>query len=215
MPAFTTLFFDLDGTLYPLGNGLMEAIRIRMGRYMWERMGLPEEEVPALQHSYYKAYGTTLRGLQIHHQVNSDDYLAYVHAVPLDRYLQPSPELRSLLLSLPQHRWIFTNGDTNHALRVTSTLGVEDCFEGIIDIRANDYQCKPEIGAYHSALDLAGEPDPHQSVLLDDSPDNLAPARQMGFTTVLVGQTEPDPAATHSIENLLDLRQVLPELWDE
>ncbi|HEX7973751.1 MAG TPA: pyrimidine 5'-nucleotidase [Anaerolineales bacterium] len=214
MPYFTTIFFDLDDTLYPGGNGLWDAIRGRMGRYMWERLGLPKEDVPALRRSYYKTYGTTLRGLQIHHRVDVDDYLDYVHAVPLENYLQPAPELHGMLLSLPQGKWVFTNADANHARRVITVLGIGDCFEGIIDIRANAFNCKPEAVAYQTALALAGERDPRRCVLLDDSPGNLAPARQMGFTTVLVGQTRSDPAATCSIENLLALRQALPELWN-
>ena len=123
---YTTLLFDLDDTLYDSGNGLWEAIRQRMSQYMIERIGLPAEEVPALRAMYYKKYGTTLRGLQRHFQVDSDDYLAYVHDLPLERYLKPATQLRGLLTSLPQQRWIFTNADANHARRVLSTLELED-----------------------------------------------------------------------------------------
>jgi putative hydrolase of the HAD superfamily len=88
--SYTTLFFDLDDTLYSPKNGLWLAIRERMGEYMAERLGLPRDEIPAIRHLYYTTYGTTLRGLQRHYQVDSDDYLAYVHDLPLERYLQPA-----------------------------------------------------------------------------------------------------------------------------
>lgn len=213
--SYTTLFFDLDDTLYPCTSGLWGAIRDRMGRYMAERVGLSEAEIPALRRLYFETYGTTLRGLQKHHHVDTDDYLAYVHDLPLEKYIQPNPALRTLLVSLPQRRFIFTNADAEHARRVMRVLGVADCFEQIIDIRAMAFSCKPEPLAYLRALALAGDPAPQECVLLDDSPTNLAPARQMGFTTVMINlECAPDPAATYSITDPLSLTQVLPALWN-
>ena len=81
---FSTLFFDLDDTLYPNNTGLWEAIRERMALYMSERLGLPREQVQTLRKTYFQTYGTTLRGLQLHHEVDVDDYLAFVHDLPLE-----------------------------------------------------------------------------------------------------------------------------------
>jgi pyrimidine 5'-nucleotidase len=210
---FTTLFSDLDDTLYPNTNGLWGAIRERMNAYMRARLGFSEQEIVQLRRGYFETYGTTLRGLQIHHQVDAEDFLAYVHDLPLEDYLKPDPSVRSLLLSLPQQKWIFTNSDANHARRVLGRLNLSDCFTGIIDILALAYQCKPMEQAYRQALELAGEAAPENCVLLDDSPRNLAPARQIGFTTVLVGSDEQHPAACYIIPNILHLPAVLPELW--
>jgi putative hydrolase of the HAD superfamily len=213
--SYTTLFFDLDDTLYPCTSGLWGAIRDRMGRYMAERVGLPEAEVPTIRRHYFETYGTTLRGLQKHHNVDTDDYLAYVHDLPLEEYIQPNPALHALLVSLPQRRFIFTNADAAHARRVMQVLGVADCFEQIIDVRAIEFSCKPEPLAYLRALMLAGDPAPRDCVLLDDSPINLAPACQLGFTTVMISPgCERNPAATYSISSLLSLPQVLPALWN-
>lgn len=210
---FTTLFFDLDDTLYSNENGLWDAIRSRMGEYMHERIGMKPEEVPAIRRKYFEAYGTTLRGLQIHHQVDADDYLAYVHDLPLEKFIGPAPELRQILLSLPQPKWIFTNADSAHALRVLAILGLQDLFTGIVDVRAIQFACKPEADAYARAMKLAGETDPDRCVMLDDSPRNLAPAHALGFFTVLVGKVEPNPAANRSIRSLLELPGTVPELW--
>ena len=213
--SLTTLFFDLDDTLYSSTTRLWEAIRARMGQYMHERLGLPLEQVPGLRRYYFTTYGTTLRGLQKHYQVDADDYLAYVHDLPLRQYIQPAPELRTLIASLAQPCWVFTNADANHAGRVLAVLGLSDCFAGVIDVRAIQFACKPEPVAYQRALEIAGNPPAQNCVLIDDSPANLAPARQMGFTTVLVRPDGgPDPAAHHTIPALLDLRQALPGLWD-
>lgn len=213
---YTTLFFDLDDTLYASDNGLWEAIRVRMGDFMAERLGLPPGEIPALRRKYYETYGTTLRGLQRHHQVDAEEYLAYVHDLPLETFLKPAPELRALLLSLPQRKWIFTNADADHAHRVLAVMGLQDCFDGIIDVRAVRFCCKPEAEAFRQALNLAGESDPRRCVLIDDSPRNLAGAQELGFTTVLVGPNGmPGPAASLTLPDLLALPQVMPELWDK
>ena len=211
---YTTLFFDLDDTLYPNTNGLWSAIRERMGNYMRERLNLPPDDIPNLRRTYFETYGTTLRGLQIHHQVDANDYLAYVHDLPLEKFLHPDPQVRALLLSLPQRKWIFTNADSDHAGRVLATLGLADCFTGIVDVRALGYLCKPDVKAYYQALSLAGESDPGQCVLLDDAPRNLEPARGLGFTTVLVGSQEPHPSANFSIPSLKGLPQVMPQLYE-
>lgn len=212
--TYTTLFFDLDDTLYPSTNGLWYAIRERMGQYMIERLGLPPERVPELRHTYFITYGTTLRGLQQHYQVQADDYLAYVHDLPLEKYLQPAPDLRKMLLSLPQKRWIFTNADRCHAQRVLAALQVSDCFEGIIDVRAISFACKPEILAYQRAMHISGEAHPQGCLLIDDSLSNLAGARQVGWGAVLVSQDGSlDGTIERVISDIRQLPQAMPELW--
>jgi len=183
---------------------------------MHERVGLPLNEVPSIRRNYFETYGTTLRGLQIHHQVNADDYLAYVHDLALEEYLVPNPELLSILTSLPQKKWIFTNADGNHARRVIDFLGLSDCFEGVIDLRAIDFACKPEKVAFQRALTIAGNPNPAGCVLFDDSPANLQAARELGFTTVLVNLNgDSHGAEDFTVRTLLALPQVLPGLWED
>ncbi|MDQ2692078.1 MAG: pyrimidine 5'-nucleotidase, partial [Chloroflexota bacterium] len=108
---FTTLFFDLDDTLYPSSTGLWPAIKDRMNLYMIERLCIPEQDVPFLREQYFKMYGTTLRGLQERHDVDKEDFLAFVHDLPLNDYLAPDPLLRDVLTSLPTRNLIFTNAD--------------------------------------------------------------------------------------------------------
>lgn len=213
--AYTTLFFDLDETLYRSSSGLWDAIRVRMNRYMHDRVGLPKAVIPELREQYYRKYGTTLRGLQIHHDVDTDDYLAYVHDLPLKDYLQPDPELRALLLQLSQPRWIFTNADSAHAHRVLDVLEVRDCFVGVIDVRAVRPACKPAPEALQKALEIAGNPDPTACVLLDDSPANIAGAMKLGLTTVLVGNGAHPHAANYHVASLVDLPAVHPVFWRE
>jgi pyrimidine 5'-nucleotidase len=210
-----TIFFDLDDTLYPNSTGLWQAIRMRISLYMKERLNLPEEEIPALRRIYFEKYGTTLRGLQIHNQVDPLDYLAYVHDLPLQDYLSPSPQLRQLLMSLPQQRWIFTNADSAHARRVLNALDLSDCFQGIIDVLATGFICKPEPEAYQKALQIAEETDPATCMLVDDASRNLLAAQKMGFATVLVGGELATANSLLHVPDLLSLPSVAPHLWSQ
>lgn len=212
---FTSLYFDLDDTLYPASSGLWNAIRDRMNAYMQRMIDLPLPDIIALRQSYLDKYGTTLRGLQAHYDVDRDEYLAFVHDLPLEKYIHPDPSLCTLLLSLPQRRWIFTNADGNHAGRVLKIMGLEDCFDGIIDIRATDFACKPDKIAYERALVFTGDNNPAQCIIFDDAVRNLAPARQMGFYTILVGKNGSQPEADLAIPRLHDLKDCMPELWEE
>jgi putative hydrolase of the HAD superfamily len=210
---FTSLFFDLDDTLYPPSSGLWDAIRERMNTYMHKLIDLPLSEIVKIRQSYLEKYGTTLRGLQANYEVDADEYLAFVHDLPLNKYIRPDPALRELLLGLPQRRWIFTNSDANHANRVLKILGITDCFEGIIDIRAIDFACKPEKIAYQRALLVASNDDPTHCVIFDDSLRNLAPAHDMGFYTVLVGKDGTEPSVDQAMTSLHKLKDCMPELW--
>ena len=56
---------------------------------MEQRMGMSPELVTRLRPEYYQKYGTSLRGLQLHYKVDAEDYLDFVHDVPLERLYRP------------------------------------------------------------------------------------------------------------------------------
>ena len=193
---FTTLFFDLDDTLYPASTGLWHAIKDRMNLYMRERLCLPEAEIPALRERYFKTYGTTLRGLQQHHGVDTAEYLAYVHDLPLEDYLTPNPVVRDVIASLPTRNLIFTNADIPHAQRVLQVLELDDLFDSIVDVNAVAPYCKPMPESFAIAMDLADEPDPRKCVMIDDLPRTTRAAREVGMASLLCGSDIPTADAS-------------------
>jgi pyrimidine 5'-nucleotidase len=180
---------------------------------MSDVLGFKSDDIPEIRKRFLKDHGTTLKGLQIHYQVDPSDYLAFVHNLPLQDFLSVDVELHNLLKSIPHHRWIFTNADLDHALRVISILGILDCFKGIIDIwRLNPY-CKPEQGAYSLAMDIAGSKTPAQCAFIDDSPENLTAARKMGLFTVQIGRNSDSSIADRQMETIHELPKIVPEFW--
>ncbi len=192
---FSSLFFDLDDTLYPASSGLWNAIKERMNLYMREQLDIPPADISRLREQYFRQYGTTLRGLQAHHGVNTQDFLAFVHDLPLAEYLTPDPLLREVIASLPLRKWIFTNADVPHAQRVLTRLGLEDCFDGVVDVNAVAPYCKPMPESFAIALRMAGETEPSHCAIIDDLPRTTRAAREAGLFGILYGQAGPHPDA--------------------
>lgn len=206
---YTTIFFDLDDTLYPASTGLWQAIKERMNLYMAERMGFDPAEIPHLREKYYLQYGTTLRGLQAHHDIDVEDYLAFVHNLPLDKYIQPRPDLCNLIASLGTRNLIFTNADAAHARRVLKALELDDCFETIVDVNAVAPYCKPMPESFQIAMCMAGESDPARCVMIDDLPRTTRAARDAGLFSILFGQDTPHPEANATLSDWRKLASIL------
>jgi putative hydrolase of the HAD superfamily len=153
--------------------------------YMTERLQMPAETADLLRQRYLVEYGTTMAGLLRHWQIDPDDYLAFVHDVPVDAYLRPNRQLDAVLAAMPYPKAIWTNGSREHAHRVLATLGIGHHFETIIDVRDMDYISKPAPENYPRMLALLGIA-PHECVLVEDSVRNLKPAKSLGIITVLV-----------------------------
>ncbi|MEO8355935.1 MAG: pyrimidine 5'-nucleotidase [Chloroflexota bacterium] len=193
---FSTLFFDLDDTLYPSSTGLWLAIKERMNMYMRERLFIPEADIPTLREHYFKIYGTTLNGLQKHHKVDRDEYLAYVHDLPLQDFLTPNPVLRDVIDSLPTRNLIFTNADFFHARRVLKALELDDLFDTTVDVNAVAPYCKPMPESFAIAQELADEPDPRKCVMIDDLARTTRAALGVGMASLLYGSEIPTPDAS-------------------
>lgn len=206
---FTTTFFDLDDTLYPFNTGLWLAIKNRIYHFMREQMNIPAQDIPALREKYFLQYGTTLKGLQTHHNINTDDYLAYVHDLPLNDYLTPDPVQRSVIASLPTRNLIFTNADIHHAEKVLTTLNLRDLFSSIIDINTITPYCKPMPQSFAIAMKLAGETDSSRCVMIDDLERNTRAAKSEGMFSILFGGAATNDGANVSLSNWNELHGIL------
>ncbi|KAG8479916.1 hypothetical protein CXB51_029616 [Gossypium anomalum] len=132
-PKYDCLLFDLDDTLYPVSSGLQRECGKNIKDYMVEKLGIEKDKIVELSNALYKNYGTTMAGLRaIGYDFDYDEYHSYVHGRLPYENLRQDPQLRSLLLSLPVRKIIFTNADKDHAKKALKKLGLEDCFEGII-----------------------------------------------------------------------------------
>jgi putative hydrolase of the HAD superfamily len=202
------VLFDLDNTLYAPERDVFSLIDRRINRYMLEVVAIPATEVDGLRRHYWKTYGATLQGLIRHYAVDPEDYLEYVHDVDVAGRLQPDQQLRSGLQLLAARRFVFTNGSRSHAEKVIAALGLEGAFEEIFDIRIAAYQPKPNPDPYLGVLRCLGLP-AERCIMVEDSLDNLATAKHLGMTTVLVGRGAADASVDHQVPSALAAAQLV------
>jgi HAD superfamily hydrolase (TIGR01509 family) len=81
------------------------------------------------------------------------------------------------------------------------TVGVDDLFDGIIDVTAISPYCKPMRESFEIALRLAGSPDPLKCVMIDDLPRTTKAAREYGMFSVLFGKTQNQPDDANAVLN--------------
>lgn len=202
--------FDLDDTLYPCSSGLMEEVGRRIHTWLREHMGLTFEEAVLMRRSYYHRYGTTLGGLIVEHDIDTHDYLTYVHDIPLEDYISPDSALAAVLDALPLRRVVYTNATSDYAWRVLRALGVAERFERVIGIEEVCLRNKPCQDAYEQALVQLGAWGP-ECIMVEDSVRNLCPAKVLGMTTVLVGSGV-DLCVDYVVGSVLDIGQVVDEI---
>lgn len=210
---FKAILFDLDNTLYSEKCGVFDLIDLRMNEWLTTRLQVPKEEVDHFRHHYFMKYGTTLRGLMLHHNVDPREFLDYVHDVPVKDFLSADLDLRKTLEEISARRIIFTNSDLKHAHRILDALGVNDLFEKIFDIEAMGFIPKPNPEPYRMALEyLKLTPPAPECLLIDDMERNLAPARALGMHTVLIGDGKAPEDAGHAISNIKELSGLLHQI---
>jgi putative hydrolase of the HAD superfamily len=212
------ILFDLDGTLYPGDSGLLKEIGRRIQLWLCERLGLTWAEADALRRDYFQRYGTTLNGLIAERTVDADDYLTFVHDIPVQTYLSPNPALASMLDALPLRRAVYTNASTQYSWRVLRVLGIKDHFERVISIEDTGLRNKLYGDAYEQALSLMGAQGA-ESIMVEDSARNLQAAKALGMTTMLLsqdgalGQTgAADQSVDFIIDDVLQVGQLLQNL---
>lgn len=207
------LIFDLDETLYPRGTGIMPAIGTRIRRYIADVYHLTPAEADALALRYFREYGTSMRGLYLHHDLDTERFLRYVHDFPLDNLLDANPALDAMLGAIPLPKAIFTNASQMHAVRILDRLGICEHFSQIVDVKAVGFISKPDLRAYTACAQLLGV-QPDTCVLIEDTGRNLPPAAALGMVTVLV---DGDPAvpADYRIATILDLPAVLAQICEQ
>jgi putative hydrolase of the HAD superfamily len=207
--------FDYDLTLY--GRDEYEVLRRldrNITRFLQTRFSLSEAEADERRQAYWKEFGTTLAGLRTRFGVSPTEYFDFIHAGEGLIFPRANPALRALLSSLPGDRWIFTNARRDWTIKGLRSMGIEDCFAGILDIESFGWVSKPHAEIYPKAekrLHATGK----DIVFLDDRQENLVPARALGWRTVLVAPTPemPTDGCDLVLPRLLDLREKADPAW--
>ena len=174
--------FDCDGVLYKDLEKVFGQVSKKMTEYIAKKLNLDLKKAKELQTNYFHKYNTSLNGLMIHHEINPDEFLKYVHDINLD-FLEKDLVLRKELLKLEAKKIVFTNGSNDHVANITKHLGIDDLFDGIFDIVDCNFIPKPAIESYEK-LSKKFNINPNETLFIEDIAKNLEPAKKLGMKTV-------------------------------
>ncbi|CAN6471756.1 unnamed protein product [Victoria cruziana] len=81
------------------------------------------------------------------------------------------------------------------------------------DLPVTPVMCKPSKDAFEQAIKIANV-DPHRTIFFDDSVRNIQSGKLAGLNTVLVGSSARVKGADFCLENIHNLKEALPALWE-
>ncbi len=105
------------------------------------------------------------------------------------------PHLRAAIDGLPARKLVLTNADANHAWRVLWRLGLQECFERVIDIKVMGFVNKPHVAAYQKVQKMVNA-DASACVLIDDIAANTRGAMAAGWRAIRIADTAEDHDAS-------------------
>jgi putative hydrolase of the HAD superfamily len=208
---------DLDDTLHDASRHILPWVNRAMTEYVAEHVGVNVNEANGLRETYWTHYGATLLGLVKHHNVDPAHFLKQTHpnSEQLKAWVQPNQMLAQRLFQLKGRRVLLTNAPMHYAKVVLKARGLNHCFERIVSIEAMStggiLKPKPSKPMLHKIIAGLGVL-PSQCALLEDSSENLRPAKALGLKTYLVhGYRKPQsrkasPYIDHRVESNLIFR---------
>ena len=178
------LLIDLDNTVYPEDSNIFGQIDLKMKSFISKNLSVTPQEAFKIQKKYFLNNGTTLRGLMLYHNIKPEKFLTYVHDINLQS-IKKNFKLISLIKKFKGKKIIFTNGSYDHAKKVLKKVGINNYIDHIFDIVNAEYLPKPEIQTYKKVLKKFSL-NPINTIMIDDIPINLKPAKKLGIKTVLI-----------------------------
>ena len=194
MTTKLTWVFDLDNTLHNASPHIFPHINRSMTTYLQQHLQLTEEDAGKLRAHYWRSYGATLLGMMRHHGTDPEHFLRETHAFPdLSGMVVYERGLAAMLRRLPGRKLVLSNAPRAYALAVLQMMGVEGQFDALHCIESTGYQPKPSRAAFHSLL-RAHKLIASRCVMVEDSRENLRPAKRLGMRTVWITRESRTPA---------------------
>ena len=208
------LLLDLDGVCYGKHNNyslekVFGQVSQRMTEFISKRLKIDMKAAKELQTNYFYKYNTSLNGLMIHHDIQAEEFLKYVHTIDLS-FMKEDKIMRNELEKLDMEKFIFTNGSAEHAKNILTHLGVYDLFgrDKVFDIKDAGYVPKPEAQTFDLMVKKFGL-NPKETIYIEDIAKNLSIGYERGCATVWLindehfGKIDSDKDyISHKIENL-------------
>lgn len=211
--TITTIFFDLDETLYPYGtNSPLKLVNQRIDELVKEMFQMPIDQVRTFRHAMFEKYGATTTGLALEYGVDLCKFIHDAHAIDVDSVVKPNPELRAILDQIQASKVIFTSAYRFYAVKVLKRIGILDCFDGIVDIIDVYPTGKPHIEAFKKVMRISGVDNPQECAFFDDQPKNVIAGHSAGLFSVMVGNKAPVPAEADASIDRIEMILSIPKI---
>lgn len=213
MPTTPDWIFDLDNTLHNAAPHIFPHINRSMTAYLQRHLSLSEEDAGKLRAHYWRSYGATLLGMMRHHGTDPEHFLRETHAFPdLSGMVVFERGLGAMLRRLPGRKLLLSNAPHGYALAVLQMMGVDSHFDALHCIESTGYQPKPSLAAFRSLLRAHGLM-ASRCIMVEDSRENLRPAKRLGMKTVWITREPRAPAYVDvKIASVLALPRLLGRL---
>lgn len=213
MPTRPNWIFDLDNTLHNASPHIFPHINRSMTAYLQRHLRLSEEDAGTLRAHYWRSYGATLLGMMLHHGTDPEHFLRETHAFPdLSGMVVFERGLAAMLRRLPGRKLLLSNAPRAYALAVLQMIGVDSHFDDLHCIESTGYQPKPSLAAFRSLLRAHGLI-ASRCIMVEDSRENLRPAKCLGMKTVWITREPRTPAYVDvRIASVLALPRLLGRL---
>lgn len=197
---YELIIFDMDGTLYGFeGSGkndsfyatkFYDEVKERGIGFLSEKLHISKEEAGKVRNAVFQKYkGEVSIGLEKEYGIARAEYFGNAWGIDAGKYMERNPELKEMLSELKLKKAILTVAPDVWVRNVLAQLGIADLFDGVWagdgDIR------KPAKEAYLQVT-RAMEVEPSKAIMVEDEPKFLKPAKELGMTTVLVGNVKED-----------------------
>jgi len=187
------IIFDNDGTLYQMGTGFKERVVGSMIKFLSRRIGIPERQVIEERKRLIEKYGveSTEFVFGVEYGINHSEFVRKTYLlVPIKDYGAINDrKLQQMLQNIKPPKSILTNNPSEFARKIIRTLGVEQFFKHVIGSKEISYRLKPDKKAFLTTADITGC-DLKRTVFIDDVPEFLYPAKELGMTTVLLSKDD-------------------------
>ncbi len=209
-PSRRVWIFDLDNTLHDARRHIFPSMHLQMNDYLKRHFGLDDEAANEMRRFFWERYGTTLRGLVRHYGHDPKDFLRETHQFPdLAGMVVRDNGLKHALARLPGKKLVFSNAPLHYVEEVVQALGLTSYFDAVYAIESTRYRPKPALQGFHVLL-RAHDLDPHRCALIDDMPENLRAAKQLGMSTVWVsGEARRMPFADLRVKSVTELPRLV------
>ena len=137
-----TWIFDLDNTLYPSSSRLFDQVSHRIGAFIATALDVDHVEAKRLQKSYFREYGTTLRGLMLKHGMDPRPF-SNSCTTSISRPSRRAMPWRRRSAGCPAASWSSPTPMRPMPSGVMARLGIGHHFSEIYDIEAADWVRSP------------------------------------------------------------------------